>query len=89
MTAQYDLGRFMEQQWHQWTSEYETDGQALIDGPLSDLSVLIQIPKVRELAAHIVASTEIGWSSTTGNDWDDEEMQRMYVVLRDALEATS
>ena len=45
-----EFGIFMRRQAYRGLDTYEEDGQALLDGPLSDLSVLVQIPKVREIA---------------------------------------
>ena len=48
--AAYELGMAMTREVNEGRKTYEGDGQALLDGPLSDLSVLVQIPKVREIA---------------------------------------
>jgi len=45
-----DLGIFMRRQAYRGLDTYEEDAQALLDGPLSDLSILVQIPAVREIA---------------------------------------
>jgi len=46
----YDLGFFMEGHVNKLFRTYEQDGRALLDGPLSDLSILVQVPAVRKLA---------------------------------------
>jgi len=45
----HDLGAFLRRQAYRDSATFDDDAQALIDGPLSDLSVLARIPAVREL----------------------------------------
>jgi len=52
--------------------------QAFIDGPLSDLSVLVQIPEVRELVLEL-------WCAYLGNTPDRKIMRTLF----DAMKATS
>ena len=53
-----EFGIFMRRQAYRGLDTYEEDGQALLDGPLSDLSILVHIPKVRELAEAFVEADD-------------------------------
>jgi len=70
----YELGAFMFYESGDVSHTLDTSGQALLDGPLSDLSILVHIPKVREIAE--LLADIINYS----DPFIDE--------LREALEAT-
>jgi len=71
--AAYELGMAMARETYPSRS-YAAQGHSLIDGPLSDLSVLVHIPAVREIAE--LLADIINYS----DPFIDE--------LREALEAT-
>ena len=65
--------------------QYLADEMLADDGPLSDLSVLVQIPKVRELA-----EAAVRWERQAMWAWDDGELADDADTLAwlNALEAT-
>ena len=84
----YDLGVFMEGEVNEGRETYEEDGQALLDGPLSDLSILVHIPKVREVVEAFVGDVsqvfrDGRFPKVGGANWSE-----LYYLLADVLEAT-
>ena len=86
--AAYDLGVFMYRETRDVHRPLKTAGHSLIDGPLSDLSILVQIPKVRELAEAFVEAEDFireEYEYLIDRDPNDQAMTESW---RAALEAT-
>jgi len=69
------LGLFMSNVARDPSRSFSGDGRELINGPLSDMSVLVQIPLVRKIAVELTAII----------DYSDPFIDE----LRNALDATS
>ena len=84
----YYLGFLMGKQIErgQWTRQVA--GHALLDGPLSDLSVLVQIPKVREVVEAFVGDVSQVFMDGRFPKVGDANWSELYYLLADALEAT-
>ena len=83
-----EFGIFMRRQAYRGLGTYEEDGQALLDGPLSDLSILVQIPAVRKLAEAFVDADDFireEYEYLIDRDPNDQAMTESW---RAALEAT-
>ena len=82
------LGFFMFYESGDVSRTLDTSGQALLDGPLSDLSILVQIPKVRKLAEAFVEAEDFireEYEYLIDRDPNDQAMTESW---RAALEAT-
>jgi len=83
-----DLGFFLYCETRDDDRPFKTVGHALLDGPLSDLSVLVQIPKVREVVEAFVGDVSQVFMDGRFPKVGDANWSELYYLLADALEAT-